>query len=189
MGHSITHTNRGRNGRDIKLTSTATLLGDRPQWEPNKIIEGHVPVMGDSQQKRWTPCVPTISTNGKNEDGRVLQRALVDDGQGKSSSDMDISSDKSAAARHVEGRFKMGVMAHILLRPPIIETTRRIATGATTPALQKQNKAHWINTLLSQSASLKWTVHNDHTLLPEEHWDHRQNAAEDQEMSPQGLAL
>ena len=31
---------------------------------------------------------------------------------------------------------------HILLRPPIIESTGKLATGAMTPMLQKQNKIH-----------------------------------------------
>jgi hypothetical protein len=99
-------------------------------------------------------------------------RGLLDDGQGKSSSDMNISSDKSAAAQHAEGILEMGVTEHTLLRLPIINATGRIATGATTPVLRKQNKAHQINTLLSQPASSQWKVHhNGNTLLTEKHWD------------------
>ena len=130
---------------------------------------------------------------GQSGGGRVLPRALLDDGQGTFSSDMDISSsDESTAMGGVDasildtnGRETM----HTLLRPPIIEATGKIATGATTPPRRKQNKAQRSTTLLYQPASSQWTVHNGKTLLPMEHWGDWKNAADDREMAPQGLAL
>ena len=146
---------------------------------PNKV---------DSHQQKWTPHVLTGSKNGKNGDGRVLPRVLLDDGQGKSPSDMDISSDESAADQPAEGGLETDTMEHILLRPPMIEAMGGIATGASTPALRKQNKAHWISTLLSQPTGSQWTVHSGHTFLPEKHWDLQNNDVENREMNPQGLA-
>jgi hypothetical protein len=162
------------------------MLDDKPRQEPNKILKGNVPVTGDYRKNKGNPPIQKISTNGNNGDGRVLPWVLLDDGQGKSPSDMDISSsDNSAATGCVDARiFETDKTEHTLLHPPIIETTGRIATGATTPALRKQNKAQRNNILLSQPASSQWTLHHGKTLLPEDHWNDRKNAAEDREMSP-----
>ena len=167
------------------------MLNNRPQREPNKILEGHVPITGNNQTAQCNSSIQKIAMNGTKGGGGGLPRALLDDGQGMSSSDMDISSsDDSTATVCVDERIlETDDTKHTLLRPPIIETTGRIATGATTPALRKQNKAQRSTTLLCQPATSQWTVHNGKTLLPEEHWNERKNAAEDREMSPQGLAL
>ncbi len=130
----------------------------------------------------------------------MLPRVLLDDGQGKSTSDMDISSSESEEGQRIDGRLESATMGppghantigeeHILLRPPVIEATGNIATGATTPPLRKQNKFHRTNTLLYQQKSSQWTVHNGQTLLPEDHWDICPNTAEAREMAPQGLTL
>jgi hypothetical protein len=156
---------------------------------PNKIIEGHVPQNVDRYLQKGVPRAPRVSTNGNNGNGRVLPRVLLDDGQGKSNSDMDISSGDSEKGHRVEGGFETATREHILLCPPVIEATGSIATGATTSALRKQNKVPRINTLLSQPTSSQWTVHHGNTILSEEHWDLRPNAAEVREMNPQGLAL
>jgi hypothetical protein len=166
-----------------------TLLGTRPHREPNKIIEGHVPIMGDNQSPRLKPLVPNTSTNGQHGDGRVLPRVLLDDGQGKSPSDMDISSsdNSTTTARGVHIPEPGGTTPNLLC-PLVITATGRIATGATTPA-RKQNKALRTNTLLAQPLGTQWTVHTGKTLLSEGHWNTRNNAAKCREMSPQGLAL
>ncbi len=181
----------GRNDRANKLSSTVNMLNNRPQREPNKILEGHVPITGDNQTTQCYSSIQKTARKETNKGGRGLPRMLLDDGQGKSSSDMEISSlDDSTATGCGDARIlKTGETEHTLLSPPIIETTGMIAAGATTPALQKQNKAQRSTTLLGQPASTQWTVYNGKTLLPEEHWNYKKNAAEDREMSPQGLAL
>ncbi len=140
-----------------------------------------------------------VSTNGKNGDGRVLPWVLLDDGQGKSSSDMDISLSESdgyqCTSHHARTAptgpptFTTNGDKHILLCPPVIKTTWMIAMGATSPQLHKQNKIHWTNTLLNQPISLQWEVHNGATILPTDHWDNPRNVSDLREMTPQGLAL
>jgi hypothetical protein len=79
-------------------------------------------------------------------DGRILLCKLLDNGQGKSSSDMDISNNSSndeyPLAPTITTTMTMEQVAHDLLRPPIIKSMGVIATGATTKTLCKQNKAH-----------------------------------------------
>ena len=44
---------------------------------------------------------------------------------------------------------------------PIIEATGKIATGATTPMLQKQNKIHHNKRPLEQPAASQWQRHTE----------------------------
>ncbi len=159
-----------------------------------------MPLTPDHHLLGWVQRATRVSNNGKNVDGRVLPRVLLDDGQGKSTLDMDISSSESEEGQRMDGRLKSATMGppghanaigeeHILLRPPVIKATGNIAMGATTPQLRKQNKFHRTNTLLYQQKSSQWTVHNGQTLLPEDHWDICPNTAETREMAPQGLTL
>ena len=101
--HRQINNDGGNKCRDIKITSTVTLLRDKPLREPNKINEGHVPNRVASHQQNWYPRALMMSTNGKNGDTWVLPRVLLDDGQGKSPLDMDISSDDSAASQRAGG--------------------------------------------------------------------------------------
>ena len=78
---------------------------------------------------------------------------------------------------------------HILLRPPIIEATGKLATGATTPMLRKQNKIHRNKKLSEQPVASQWQLHTGATLIPQEHWDQRTKTSALQEMALQGLAL
>ena len=76
-----------------------------------------------------------------------------------------------------------------LLRPPLINATGEIATGATTPQLRKQNKHHRQETLLTQPITSQWQRHQGSTLLDDDHWVKRIKMSADSEMAPQGLAL
>ncbi len=91
----------------------------------------------------------------------MLPRELLDDGQGKSASDMDISENSGSGmdqsgSNSNEPSPKGSTPStdkwdgHILLRPLIIKATGKIATGVTTPKLRKQNKLHRTEALLQQ---------------------------------------
>ena len=141
------------------------------------------------------------SQQKQGEDGRVLPRKLLDNGQGKSTtnsdddreggSDMDISTEDSTdRAVPLTDRTDMDTGGNSsLLHPPIIEATGKIATGATTPQLHKQNRLHHQETLLQQPISSHWQRHQGNTFLDEEHWDQCTKTATEREMAPQGLAL
>ena len=99
----------------------------------------------------------------------------------------EVSTDKAATSKPTT---IMGDSdEHILLRPPIIEATGKIATGATTPLLRKQNKIDRKENLLKQPISSQWQRHRGSTFLPEDHWDQRSKTSAPHEMAPQGLAL
>jgi hypothetical protein len=196
---NITNIITGDERRGIKLSSGIDLLKHKPQRNPNKILEGHV-LLTPATPLLWRAQISNrVSTNRKNGDGRVLPRMLLDNGQGKSSLDMDISSSESDGDQCTSHRagtaptgpppFTTNRDEHILLCPPVIKTMGRIATGATTPQLHKQNKIHWTNTLLNQPISLQWEVHNGATILPTDHWDNCRNVLDLREMAPQGLTL
>jgi len=112
------------------------------------------------------PSHTNIGQRNKGEDRRALPQELLDDGQGKSTrtsdddlddsidtdmgstasnSDMDISTtdrtrDPGDNKPHQAGTGDSD--NNNLLRPPLINATGEIATGATTPQLRKQNKLH-----------------------------------------------
>ncbi len=148
----------GGASREINIRNELNLLQQKPRRTPNKILEGHVSLTPDHHLLGWVQRATRVSNNGKNGDGRVLPRVLLDDGQGKSTSDMDISSSESEEGQHMDGRLESATMGppghanaigeeHILLRPLVIKATKNIATGATAPQLRKQNKFHRTNTL------------------------------------------
>jgi hypothetical protein len=58
------------------------MLKNKSQRTPNKILEGHVPLAPDHHLLGWGQYNNSVYTNGKNGDGRVLPRVLLDDGQG-----------------------------------------------------------------------------------------------------------
>ncbi len=148
--------------------------------------------------KEATKSLPATLTDGGNHqgtkgNGRMLPRKLLDEGQGKFLSDMEIS-DSSGNKKHppeptTRAGFIGGHAEHVLLRPPIIKATGKIATGATRNKLQKQNKIHWTETLLRQQILSQWEMHNGATILPRDHLDHRDKTSAATEMAPQGLAL
>jgi hypothetical protein len=141
--------------KKAKISFEDDLLKYKPTRGVNKIIQGHIP----SSNRATTAGTATQIINEENPrqeagDGRILPRELLDDGQGKSSSDMDIS-DSSSNDEYPPTPTTTTTMireqaAHKLLRPPIIESTGVIATGATMMILRKQNKAHCNEKLLQQ---------------------------------------
>ena len=126
----------------------------------------------------------SIPTPKAVRDGRALPRELLDNGQGKcgvfpvmneeSGCDMEISAEGSAEAATTTPTEGMHKQAHELLLPPIINATGQIATGATMHILRKQNKLHRNDLLRAQPVKTQWEQHRGETLLPEEHWEHRQ---------------
>ena len=105
---------------------------------------------------------------------------------------MDISTDDSrdmaAANQQRSDRITgdNGGEDHILLRPPIIEATGKLATGATTPMLQKQKKIHHNERLSEQPVASQWQLHTGATLIPQEHLDQWTKTSALREMAPQG---
>jgi len=136
--------------------------------------------------------IGTVTTTKEQGDGRVLPRELLDNGQGKltmladSDSDMDISVESTTEA--AKQPKEQGDHALCLLDPPIINTTGKIATGATTTKLRKQNKLLRNDILRTQLINCQWTRHEGDTTLDEAHWELRTNTADDRQMAPQGLA-
>jgi hypothetical protein len=110
-------------------------------------------------------------------DGRILPRELLDNGQGKFSSDMDISN-SSSNDKYTPAPTTTTLMreqsTHKLLCPPIIESMGVITTGATTMILCKQNKAHRNEKLLQQPVTTQWIMHKGTTILPLDHWEQRE---------------
>ena len=122
--------------KQIKLSAPAHLLNSKPVRVPNKILDGHVPSATPHSKPRMEGAIGAPTTAKDREDGRVLPRELLDDGQGKcnelktptesdSDSDMDISADSTTVA----GQQGQGTGEQSLLRPPIINATGQIATG------------------------------------------------------------
>ncbi len=193
-------TTGGNKHKRLKLGVEIEILKAKPLRSTNKIIKGHVL----ATQAEPTPQTETTSaktnTNQKREDGWVLPRELLDDGQGKSALDMEISesSDSKRDTANTGGNETAPEHAipradnwnkHVLLRPLIIKATGKIATGATTSKLRKQNKLHRMNCLLQQPLVLQWERHNGATIIPGDHWDQQQKTSDAWEMAPQGLAL
>ena len=195
-----------------KLNSLANLLTSKPTQTASKTITGRVPSSKQNINYNQQLQNKTIQCSKRErEDGRALPRELLDNGQGKftmdavaatrdvsesnSGSNMEISTDDStdvAAAdnkRSEQNTGDNGGGNHILLRPPFIEATGKIATGGTTPMLQKQNKIHRNKRLLEQPVASQWQHHTGDTLLLREHWGQRTKTSAPWEMAPQGLAL
>jgi hypothetical protein len=118
---------------------------------------------------------------------------LLDNGQGKSASDMDISNSSSdedyPPAPTTTTTMTREQAAHKLLRPPIIQSAGVIATGATTTILCKQNKAHRNKKLLQQPVTTQWITHDSAMILPPKHWEQWGKTLADREMAPRGLTL
>lgn len=160
---------------EIKLSARISLLDPKPIRGPNKIIRGHVPsaINAHSPRVKRNDGISTISK--AQGDGRALPQELLDDGQGKceestatatdGDSDMDISmeSTNEAVPQDEESR------GQTLLDPPIINTMGKIATGATTKQLRKQNKLLRNATLREQPVNGQWVRHEGETFLDKAH--------------------
>ena len=178
--------------KQLNLRAPYTFLNCKPSRAPNKIIEGHVPMATSPSPPLVRRGIGTETPTKDKGDGRVLPRELLDNGQGKcdltvdSNSDMDISVEVESTTAAEKGTQKRG--AHELLDPPIINATRKIATGATTKQLRKQNKHFRNENLREQPIHGQWTRHVGDTALDDTHWERRTNTADEWEMAPQGLA-
>ncbi len=132
----------------------------KPTQATNKIIEGHILSTKENRKSQPAAIIDKETNQGRKGDGRVLPRELLDKGQGKFLLDMEISNssrDKAPILAPTPGAEFIGEDAeHVLLCPPIIKTTGKIATGATTNKLQKQNKLHRMETLLQQPILSQW---------------------------------
>ena len=97
---------------------------------------------------------------------------------------MDISVENTTAA----GQQAPANGGQPLLHPPIINATGKIATGATTKQLRKQNKLTRNDILRGQPINGQWQQHEGDTALDPAHWELRSQTATGREMAPQGLA-
>jgi hypothetical protein len=139
--------------KKAKVTFDNELLKYKPTRGANKIIQGHIP---SASRATTAPTALRIindeSPGWVTGNGWILPRELLDGGQGKLSSGMDISSSSSdnkyPPAPSTTTMTMTEHAAYELLRPPIIKSTGEIATGATTKTLQKQNKAEHNKKLL-----------------------------------------
>jgi hypothetical protein len=183
---------------NLKEKDNSSLLF-KPTRTTNKILVGHVPLATPNTHPQRQQGGTSPRTARTTQDGRVLSRELLDNGQGKydfdhetddgSGSDMSISEEGSTeTATNASPKGCQGHPKDLLL-PPIIHATGKIATGATTPALRKQNKLQRNETLLTQPVNTQWVRHRGETMLENDHWYRCQKTSEAREMAPQGLAL
>ena len=206
-GITIKNTNSNALGKTTNAQGTDTntinlknieLLRLKPTREENKIIVGHIPAQAQTTASAKDKTQGSPRPEKTAVDGRALPRELLDNGQGKfdsgattmmssGDSDMDISVESTPAAAIQPAQTK--ATDHILLQPPIINTTGAIATGATTTTLRKQNKTQRNETLSKQAITSQWARHDGAKLLDPAHWEKRTKKAEVREMAPQGLAL
>ncbi len=100
---------------------------------------------------------------------RKSKKNSDDDREG--SSDMDISTEDSTdwAVPLTDQTDTDTGGNNSLLHPPIIGATGKIATGATTLQLRKQNRLHRQETLLQQPVSSQWQRHQGSTFLDEDY--------------------
>ena len=104
---------------------------------------------------------------------------------------MEISAESMAEAvlqATATDEFDLG-KGHVLLRPPIKHSTRKIAMGATTHLLRKQHKLLRNETLREQPINCQWKKHRGAPIPPDELWRNKLKILEAKEMAPQGLAL
>ena len=124
------------------------LLSKKPTQAPNKILRGHTPgpTAGKADVPPGTQIVETNEEQGVTTNGKSLPRELLDDGQGKLGSDLDMEiSSSSEGSIYSPVDNKWALLEHErgqqpLLLPPVIAATGAVVTGATADALQKQNK-------------------------------------------------
>ena len=157
-----------QNHKKIKLRHNWDLLSTKPTRLASKTISGHVPKPTHEQDNHKANKHNISSQWKQGEDGRVLPRELLDNGQGKSTknsndnrkggSNINISTEDSTdQAVPLTDRTDTDIGGNnSLLHPPIIEAMCKIATGATTSQLPKQNRLHHQEMLLQQPVSSQW---------------------------------
>jgi hypothetical protein len=89
-------------GKSIqKLINRESLLNQKPNQTPNKILRGHVPRASVEERCARVPSAHNLRQGGDViTDGRMLPRELLDDRQGKlMTSDTEISSSSDGSSR------------------------------------------------------------------------------------------
>ncbi len=95
----------GNEHKGVNLSNDIDILKHKPTRATNKILEGHVPSKTTPPPPGMAKGSNKVSPNDNKGDGRVLPRMLLNDGQGKSTSVMDISSSsKSEIVQHTSDR-------------------------------------------------------------------------------------
>ncbi len=132
-------TNDRNQNKRIKLCVETELLKTKPTQATNKIIVGHIPSTEEDRKSQPVAKIDKETNQGKKCDKQVLPHELLDKGQGKFLSDMEISSSSSNKAptpAPTQTTKLIGEEAeHVLLCPPIIKAMGQIATGAATNKL------------------------------------------------------
>ncbi len=138
-GNKEIATNGANQNRIIKLCVENEILKTKPTRATDKIIEGHILLTKEDRKSQPAAIINEETNQGRKGNRRVLPRKLLDEGQGKFLSDMEISnssSNKAPIPAPTPGAKFIGEDAeHVLLCPPIIEAMGQIATGATTNKL------------------------------------------------------
>jgi hypothetical protein len=180
--------------KKAKVTFEDDLLKYKPTWGANKIIQGHIPSSNRATTARTMACIINDEIPGwVTGDRWILPCKLLDEGQGISSSDMDISNsssnDEYPLAPTTTTKTTTEQAADELLCPPIIKSMGVIATWATMKTLRKQNKAQRNEKLLQQPVTTQWITHDGAMILLPEYWEQQAKTWANKEMAPQGLAL
>ncbi len=88
------NSNEIHQNKTAKVSFEDDLLKYKPTRGVNKIIQGHITSSnGVTTARTVTQTVGEESPGREKGDGQILQRELLDSGQGKSLSNMDISAD------------------------------------------------------------------------------------------------
>jgi hypothetical protein len=98
------------------------------------------------------------------------------------SDDTPVPTNKSNDARNYNDRTT-------LLLPPVIIATGKIATGAMSNLLQKQNTCQQREKLINQGLTTQWHTHKGSFFISTNHCNKRTIMADQAEMCPQGLRL
>jgi hypothetical protein len=110
--------------KKAKVSVKDDLLKFKPTWGARKIIQGHIPSSnGVTTAHTATPIIDEEIPGWKMGDGRILPHELLDAGQGKFSSDMDIGDSSSNDEYHLAPTTTTTTVrdqaAHKLLGSPI----------------------------------------------------------------------
>ena len=83
--------NHGIQYKRIKVCVEHDILQYKPTRAGNKIIKGHIPSTKEATKSLPATMIDEGNHQGTKGNGQVLPRKLLDEGQGKFASDMEIS--------------------------------------------------------------------------------------------------